>query len=574
MLKWKAKMSVVPVLGCALILGATLFAKTLGEDHQAGNAVLGNESSMKDTTAIPTTVTMTREDALVQGLRKINLQRAALGKIMELAQARSNLDVKGFDDIVEKFVPKEGSQNAGKEAKITREQADHLKKLFKDELGSVKDSELGKEFGKAAKRVLDNQKSPGQASNQLAGQNPEQGKANNPVAGKTVPVDSALLDKLLAKMDQSSEPAGKSGISEELGKQLGKLQDMLKNVAGKGQLAPREGRLGKNRGLLDALRGALGKGKDDKDKKDKGNGLEGLADSLKNAMPQHAMIPKPNGDDEDDGKKDIPEPQKDEPKTDKKEEDKPNLAAFSKGNKSKGNDDKKDKKESKPFELGSSKKDRDKPPPDDDDDKPEDDPFEDPGDPSGLLEALRNSKKGKKLPIGKTSSLPTIGQSGGSFGDVGSLGAMGSPGGSGPMGPPIVGSSSPLPSSGLSGEPTASDGKNGFNGQEAGGYQFAKKVEYGSSSGGNAGDGEEEFVGDYGYNDFARKKENTQTTQLVLSPIGNENGGEPRSLLDYIGNMGKSLCEGVRKFKVGMCKKLTETKYLSSLKKKSLGLPK
>lgn len=510
---------------------------------------------------------VTRRDALVRGIRGIRLRPATLEELIRITGNNPRMDVDGFEQAINAMVTAASFE-------ISREQAEQLKKLFKEELGLVKDSDLGAEFNQAAKQVLkeiqtaslppSSQGAKGSAAGTQAGQDGKQ--PQNPPAA---PLDSKMLEQFAKMFNKQPDDKKSGGANDSFGKELSKLGEMLKGIGGGAGLDPRTAGLG-GKGLLDALRGAPEKEEKD-DEKGNGKGGGDLGD-LKNALGQHSPD---GGKSKDDKKDDASKMATPDFKDLKKDRGLDPLMSLLKDKGGSDNDGKKkdsgeeQKKEEKPFDLASSKKSEpDKSSKDKDKDKKKSDsmnPTEPPVDPAAMADLMKKAQAQAKAAkgLGKKAALPGIeNSSSGSSMDSSPLSNFSSSsGGGGTMGPNIVGSASAPASSGFDGDPFSSVGKLSWDGP-MGPFNISKAVDYGGAVGGEMTDDNAGIV-DIGTVQLEGipKDGPPQMAQIVLPP--NEDTGRPRMLMDYVGNWKKTLCEGGHAQKVELCRRFDAGKALT-----------
>ncbi len=458
---------------------------------------------------------ITREEALISGLKALNLDPSVLEKIISFTRKNPNIDEKNFYAFIDTLAKEENSL-------LNEEQAQKIKELFNKELGNVEYSEKGKEFGKAAQKVL-NQK------NLSASVSPKSQQAN---------IDSALMNKLLENLlNNNKENSKETGLD----KLLLPLQELLKSL-GQKQMSPQEGKVGGGipRSLLDALRGDS-KNKDGKDDGDK------LAEGLKDALNRHAPAP-PFGKKDDFGPKNemMGPPSKGE-SSKKNNEETPKMTASKSSSDKDKKDDKKDEKKG-PGDFLSGKSDKDK------ESEPELTKKEETKD-------LLSPDLTDKLPFNEfsgKSSNPQLNEKEGQSVMMGSgngpsfkgenLGISGS--GSGPNIATLGGSAPSLGNSAFDGDPFSGIGRSYFGGGPFT-YDFSKNVEFGSAVGDmSADESNPYFVGNNSSQETLVKNNRNLTYQIVY-PAKETN--KPNSIISFVGTIGKNLCNGSWKDGLELC---------------------
>lgn len=541
-------------------------AATSSVDKAKSSSKTKSSSKPGQSKPLPVRV-ITRQEALIEGLKDINIERPALEELVKFTEENPNLDPKRFSQVVDQIVEEQPLV-------VTEEQAEGLKQLYEKELGPVEGSELGTEFNLAAQRVLTEQDKVAQAKPKEESEPSEQ--RDDSVIPK-IRRSEGGIDSGLAKQFEGAfgEKAKESAIEEklqgELNKRLAKADALLNKAAQVNQPLRRDGAVGKEGGgLLDAIRSAIKDIEGDKDdKKDSGAPPESLGDALKDALAKNTPPPPPR--DESKGEDKLKPP----PKPEKKDEKNPQLDALLaalKGAKKKGGTDKNSNSNDKNKKGGESEFSLPDPvdpePKADKEDKDDsllgknEEPEEGPNK-ADLLEALKNAKAA--APVEK-SPLPPI--AGGPFGGGGPPPFGGFGGGGGEMGPNIIGSASAPAGGSFDGDPFSGVGAVGYGGG-GGKFNLAKKVEYGSGGGSvEGGDAEEGNGGDYLDGAISKLRSSVDRRMSQLQLIPTTKTGEKVMLLDYIGRLKETLCEDdERRALVEVCKKAYAKEYEKGLER-------
>ena len=548
------------------------------------SAVLGRSSTPTSTqqSAVPQP-TLTRGEALVVGLKRLEIPREALNEISEITRDREQLSVDQLASVVD-------AMTELPPVVLSKEQGTQLKRLLQEELGSVEDLNLGQEVSQAVSQILKEDPPASSEGDPIDPSVAEElskndDRSNFPEISRLDADGVGSLDKLLNSRfgdvlgknspDKNDAEKGGAKANEAVAEKLAKADELLKKLESSkeqlGQFAQRQASPGG--GILNAIQSALADLKEDDDKKEKGDSdLSGIDQALKDALSHDPskLAQAKKDDDDDDRKNDKQPPPPEKPEKEKKNPLEALLKAIKKDKKDDGkeasNSDKKggggefslpEAKEPEPEETAKNSELSDLA-------KGEENLGEqEPGDPSQLLDAL---KAAKGTP--KTTSLDPVSGGGGSGGFGGGFGGDpfgGAPTAIGITGPNIVGGGSAPAGGAFDGDPFGGLGQGGFGGPGAG-FSLSKKVSYGSSSGSaDAGDGESGEVDGGAYSPAVARRKKNQSARLEIAPVKKASMG---SLLDYIGNLSSTLCSVSRGADVEICKRLSAKKYLSNLRKR------
>lgn len=541
------------------LIGILCHASLWAESEQDHNGLRSSKTTPDVNSALNAAPPQkTRQELLVEGLRNSQLSKPVLAEIVKTTENSPKLTTEQFKDFVDKLVETPLFS-------VSEEQAQELKDLYNEVFQAVENQAAqtddidapatGKELNVAAKQVLesdaDSEQGAAQANNQ-----PNASPAITP--NDPLPFQALGQSDLAKQLDAgaSKQPAPES--EEEVAKKLELADQLVKKLGNLQQQGSGKEDNSSTRDLLGILRGALGDL--EKDKEDKKGDDGDLGKALDSALNKHSETPPPppeSSDDEGDSKlADLLSGLNEEPKEQAKN-DTGGGGDFSSDSKSSDDGKKEEKKQEEPLDLTGSSESEDEELVEDEEPKEtglekflaEEEP-EPEFDPSSLLADLQ---KTSAEPPAK-SSLDPIGASAGS-GGFGGGGFFG--GGGGAQGPPIVGGGSALPSSGFPGDPFSSVGRADYGGG-GGGYQLSKSVDFGSATGSGYGDTGED-TGNANLAVATPKNKLLAGAFPIVLPgqegpaLGASITGSP--LLDYIGNIGKTLCEPTRTELVGVCQK-------------------
>ncbi len=501
---------------------------------------------------------LTRQQALVQGMRTMGLERFPLERLARLMEERPSANSEQFTKMLD--LATEAMPGA-----VTPAQKEKLKRLYKEELGQVK-TEPGTEFVAAARL--------------LAGKLPVKPRPPlNPPANPNVPEDprnaiSALNGATV--LGNGTPPVPGKGPADSLGElakgSKGSLDaEALKQLEGKlsalqaGLTAQQLGQQGQGaqagdagkKGLLDNLLGLL---RGDKDKGKGGDKEKGRGD--RGGRGDHGGTPPGGGGQQasSDDDKPLKQPEKRDRDRDRDRKkggggggqlaQQGNGKDSGGGNNEKKEGDKKEKGEPiiKAGELANEKKEKPK------EEKTADTKTEKPED-----EALASAqnilagtpKQKRSLGEGKVGSPIPGGSQGGGGGDPGPAAGGGGGGGATPA---IAGGGGGGGGGGGSDVPMVGR-DDGGGAPPAQTFNFVKMTEFGSASGGGGDAGEAPTnVDGGGYEDPTPARTRggmlPGSYTLQIRPAIETNRGW---LLDLVGHWKKKICDGPDKNNVAVC---------------------
>ena len=508
---------------------------------------------------------LSRQQALVQGLRDNKLSSAALDQIVRYAENNPTASKERFAELVE-FAAQ------ARPGEISDQQKIALKQLYEKELGGEKNNP-GQEFASAARLVRQavypsDPPLPLQAP-QLSPDPDFASQLSGKTVGKAPTGGPAFSDDVFKKL-------GLDGVQKAVGSQLAETKGLLDKLRSEGE-GKGKGK-GEEKGSLSdklkdaALLNAL-KGKGEGDGKGRGRGGRGSdSDSKGSGAGQEHSAPPSDSASKDDKLGQLAKALSDR----KGDRDKPRGGGGGAGaDKNNGsNDPKKEEKkdEKKPFSAGADKKkkDDDAPPPVKDSKNDSLAQADQPFDPSADLLAAAKGMGGKKAKPsggGKTlDPIPNFGGGGGFGGDFG----FGGGGGGGGGGMPPGGGDPGGGGGGAFGDVFSSIGNEGGGGGAGQGFSFVKPVEYGSPSGGGGGGGDAEegiaeaLLSGAEADGYATIRQPRVGLAAQLSPVVSKSTstGGRGWVLDYLGYAGRDLCTGPLASTIGLCQ---------SLEKKRLG---
>ena len=219
---------------CALVCVAGL---ALGLDAhaetQASHALSTEPGTATTATAAtpsqPSVPILTRQEALIQGLKQIQLSNDGVRDLVKATEKTGSITPQKFEEMVDKIVVDGGS--------LTKDQGEELKSLFKNELGPVKDSPVGAEFNSAAKRLLEAKQqttTPDETKSTAKG-TPETAKTQTPdgtLAGNAALQGQTLQGAVDAELGQLGQQLGAQAKAPEsdIAKQLAVTQELLKGL--------------------------------------------------------------------------------------------------------------------------------------------------------------------------------------------------------------------------------------------------------------------------------------------------------------------------------------------------------
>src|SRR5690606_23460724 len=122
--------------------------------------------------------TLTRGEALVVGLKRLEIPREALSEISEITREREQLSVEQLASAVD-------AMTELRPVVLSKEQGNPLKQLLQEELGSVQDLNLGQEVSQAVSQIL---------------------KEDPPASSEGDPIDPSVAEQFSKNDDRSNFP--------------------------------------------------------------------------------------------------------------------------------------------------------------------------------------------------------------------------------------------------------------------------------------------------------------------------------------------------------------------------------